>query len=237
MRRLSLPFLLAAVVALAACQPIPAAPAGWHQGYMTRPGADVQTYTVDGDTLRFSSPPTNIDANTRMVLARDADVVSDDHQSCATARTPGFPTQEGAAARVAVNGARVQAVTVTKNVWGNATWVYNIHQWDTARWPGVGPQLASFDMAAAVGRGDSSTEPRRLCLKVDGRTLTFKVWPATRPEPAWGDPTYTRTYTLPADAVYKGRPGWYMGHLPPGTNADYTQITTALTAVNTPVVK
>jgi len=65
--------------------------------------------------------------------------------------------------------------------------------------------------------------PWRVCTRMIGTTLGFKIWfPAVMSEPAWNDPAYTRTATVPAAWIVPGKAGWYAGHLPPGGRARYT---------------
>ncbi len=64
--------------------------------------------------------------------------------------------------------------------------------------------------------------PWRMCARVRDSTLDWKVWPAARSEPAWGDAIFGTTITLPAEWVYAGRPGFYVGHLDTGDDAEFT---------------
>ncbi len=122
------------------------------------------------------------------------------------------------AARVLIQGERTRAVTVIKNVWANATSVYVVHHWDTAH-PEVFGQLATFDMSEVVGPSDSVSPDaaRRLCVRVRGAELSFKVWRARDPEPLWSDAAHVRSIAVPEAALHSGRPGWYSAHLPPGS--------------------
>jgi hypothetical protein len=121
------------------------------------------------------------------------------------------------AARILIQGDRTRAVTVTKNVWQWLTGIYNVHLWDTSN-PEPYLFVAGFDMSGAIGVGDTTSPAtaRRLCVRVRGRELTFKVWPASAGEPSWSSPVHARSVILPPQGLHSGRPGWYQGHLGPG---------------------
>lgn len=232
---------LAWLMLAVACLP-PPPPAGWEQPYLTRSSDDVVVTDVTGvDSVRFIAPWQNSDANnTRVLLDRVDTPLSNDQTSCATAwSSGGWPSQEGVAVRILIQGDRTRALTVIKNVWAAATSVYVVHHWDTSH-PEAFGQLATFDMSAAVGPSDSTSPElgRRLCTRVRGSTLTFKVWPAREPEPSWGDPVHVRSVSLPDSARHSGRPGWYAGHLPPSSAQTVTGMRTSNEdAPGTPLVK
>jgi hypothetical protein len=189
--------------------------------YLTRTADDVALLHPTGpDSLDILAPWQNSSANdNRVLLDRTDTPLSNDQTSCATAWSDGgWPSQEGVAARVLIQGERTRAVTVIKNVWAAATSVYVVHHWDTAH-PEVFGQLATFDMTDAIGPSDSSSpeQARRLCMRVRGTELEFKVWRARDPEPPWSDSAHVRSTLLPEAAQHSGRPGWYSAHLPPGS--------------------
>jgi hypothetical protein len=59
-----------------------------------------------------------------------------------------------------------------------------------------------------------------------GSTVSFKVWSAAAPEPAYGDPDHGASVTLPAGWSTPGRTGWYIGHLRTGDWARSTSLRT-----------
>lgn len=221
----------------AACAPPapPAPPDGVSVWYATRDGADAYVIARSAPrALSFTTAPGNSSHNGR-VLGWDLRApVSRDQVSCVTAAHTSWPSQEGVVVRGRADGNRYRAVTVTKNIFMRATSVYNVHVWDSAS-TGAPFTMAhdtmgrglSFDMSSAV-TGDSTTgTPRRLCAKVLGDLLTIKVWPADAPEPAWSSPAHTRTADLAPmgqRARFDGRPGWYVGHVPPSGRVDLTDI-------------
>lgn len=211
----------------AACVPPPNPPAGWDQVFITRDGADVTNIRPLPDgRMQVTAPRSNKGSNSRSFFWERSSPVTRDQQSCATVVHSGLPVQEGVALRLAPSaGGGVRGISVQKNIAFNATWIYNVHLFDTAN-----PELragrdfnlqAGFDLGPVVSEARRAGQPLRLCARVEGRTLSMKLWPAHRPAPAWGDPTYTRTMTIPASWVYNGRPGYYIGHVPPGGTANF----------------
>lgn len=226
------------VLALVGCQPAaPMIPVGWYQSYLTRDGSDVTNITSTGpDAVRVTDPVTNTGKNSRVLFGPENAVVSVDHTSCATVTQSGWPQQEGVALRIRNDDGRVRAITVTKNIWNNVTHDYNIHLWDTST-PEKFQLISAFGMASAVGVVDSTPgHTRRLCARTEDNVVRFKVWPSDRPEPGWDDPKYSRTQKLPDKARYSGRPGYYIGHTPPGGWAEYTNMVTSHQDTNNTVI-
>jgi hypothetical protein len=212
--------LVALSVTVAGCAPAPRPPAGFDQRFLTRDATDVTTLKPWRDSLWISAPSTNAGGNSRTVFHRLSDPLSVDHGSCVTATHSGHPVQEGVALRISTSAGVTRAVTVTKNVWARADHIYNVHTWDTSR-SQVLHQVASHDMGDAL----AGSSERRMCARVSGSTVEFKVWTVDLPEPSWGDPVATRAVTLPDGWVRAGRPGWYVGHVPPGGWASYRDMT------------
>jgi hypothetical protein len=186
---------------------------------------ETNAISVSGASTVLSAAPGNTDGNIRFVFVETDGPRLADQQTCATWSDQSGPfNQQGVALRVSTDGP-TRAITVTKNVWGDISDVFNVHLWDTSQ-PGGGlrllgnPSLAS----ALTVNGQLMPLPWRICARVVGDVLSFKVWPAGRSEPAWGDPTYSRTMQLPADAPKDGRPGWYGGHLYAGSRMTYTDL-------------
>src|SRR4051794_1146418 len=76
---------------------------------------------------------------------------------------------------------------------------------------------------SCVSRG---TCAHKLSVRRCSTRLQYKVWVGSHPEPAWGDPSYGDTVTVPTDFVYAGQTGWYLGHIPPGGKATMTHLAT-----------
>ena len=83
-------------------------------------------------------------------------------------------------------------------------------------------------MGAALGTPELGVEPFpwRVCLRATGTTVDFRVWlPGRMAPPAWDDPTYARSTTVPAGFDRDGSPGWYVGHVPAGGKVVYDDLT------------
>ena len=157
-----------------------------------------------------------------------ADDPSLDQETCATwTDDQNDVRQPGAALRTTSDHSTTQAITITKNVWLGANWIFNVHVMDTAA---VEPftLIGSFDLTGAFVRNLSlAPPPWRMCARVVADVVSFKVWPLVDPAPAWDDPTYGGSVRLPAGWDHPGRPGWYVGHLRPGEESHFSDRTTA----------
>ena len=206
---------------LVACAPEPEPPTGWSQVYLTRDGGDVARVRIEGaGTVAVEADGRNTGTNSRGLLYPDDADPGTDARSCATTTVPHRWVQEGVALRIAPTGhgetGALRAITVTRNVWGDTAEIYNVHLWDTT--PAMTPSAMSIselvdsaDLSAALDEAPS--EGRRLCARIEGRVLEFKVWLADDAEPDWGDPLHTHTTEVPESWVYPGRSGLYFGHL------------------------
>lgn len=226
----NLVFALADAVAVvaAACVPSPAPPARWHQRFLTRDSADVTTIT---ERPKVASKRPRRRRTRRPTPGRcsggTARLARWTQYSCATVTHSGLPVQEGVALRMRSDGARHRGITVMKNIWAGATSVYNVHLWDTTIGGGLPARhIAGFQMDTAALPIDNDRVARRLCAKVEGAMLRFKVWRADQPEPAWSNPIAARSLRLPTDWVFSGQPGLYIGHLPANGWAVFTDHTT-----------
>jgi len=176
--------------------------------------------TADGNALTVHSPP-GTGRNLRMVWTMSDTPVSRDHQACDTwGVTDGPITQQGVALRVVEeDGSVALAICVMKNIWMGGNWIFNAIGFDH----GSFVVLGSVDLSATFGpQGLVPELPWRMCARVRDSTLDWKVWPTARREPAWGDAMFGTTTTLPAEWVYAGRPGFYVGHLEMGDDAEFT---------------
>lgn len=224
---------LIATLAATACLPPPEPPPGWNQTFITRDGADVTDIRdAGGGRMQVTAPRSNVGSDSRSFFWLKNAPTSGDHVSCATTTHSGLPVQEGVALRLApsTNGQGTRGITVQKNIAYNVDWTYNVHTWDTSR-PGraghIGSSIdlvAQFQMHEAIPDARTPANPRRLCARVIGDVVEFKVWGANRPEPEWGDPTHSRKVKLPAGWTYPGKPGLYIGHVPPGGNAVFSNL-------------
>jgi FG-GAP-like repeat len=211
-------------------------PAGWTTATgpdllavrtLTFDGADVSAIYKTGDTIALSAPDINHQwSNLRKVFWPAAATASQDGQVCATWRDQSSEfVQEGVALRITTVGTETRAITVTKNVVYGAYWAFNVHTWNSASSePFTG--LGQYDMSAVVtNAGRYEPFPWRLCAKVTGAELSFKIWlPDREPEPDWTDPVHAVTLTVPAGYIGSGYFGWYVGHIPAGQSAHYNDL-------------
>jgi Calx-beta domain len=187
------------------------------------------TYTVAATRLgsRISAPAGQLGTSDRMIFWPRSEVPSEDQESCATwssqtpVEAPHIPIQEGLAVRATTEDGVTRAITVTKNVYANAFWVFNVHLWDTAH-------VVPFDLIGQVNLGPyfeskgGEVLPIDVCALVVGDTFQFEVWLADQPPPAWGTTSQGGVFTLPAGWDFAGRAGWYVGHLPADADVVYT---------------
>jgi hypothetical protein len=159
-----------------------------------------------GSELAVTAPASNVGGNLRVgLIDRDAPVATV-QTSCATWHSWHDGTQPGALLRW--TGTR--GVTVTKNVWGGAFWVLNVHVWDTSS-PQPYTLVAQFDAPELW----SAPWPWRLCATAAGQQVSFTL------DTTAADVTGTATVpVMPGE----GRAGWYMGHLAPGRTAVLTDL-------------
>jgi hypothetical protein len=191
--------------------------------------------TSDGpNDYRFTSVPANTavasldnaGGNLRQAFWPADNPVVPDNESCAIWEQAGTLVQQGAVLRLAQEGSRVRAITVTKNVFYNATWIFNFHLWDTATSPPFTIIGATNLERTLVRFGVVTPLPWHFCARVIDSKVEFKVWPVAELEPAWGDPAHGGSVVLPPGWVYPGKAGWFIGHLQPRDIAVFGNVST-----------
>jgi len=193
--------------------------------------------TPDGPTsYRFVSAPANtvaasVDsagANVREIFWPRDNPVLPDTESCAIwSGQTGDYVQQGAALRIRQDGSRVRAITVTKNVFLGATWIFNFHVWDTSQSPAYTPIGATNLEAALRHNGVVTPLPWHFCARVIGSKLEFRVWTSTDAfEPGWGDRNHGGSVQLPAGWDAPGKAGWFVGHIQPNNTAVFDNLAT-----------
>jgi hypothetical protein len=224
----------ACLLVLAACGPgwSPIDPA-YGGAFVTTEGTDVYGMTVSNGLVTVYAPTSNTGSNTRALFWQAATADSADQETCATWRdNTGDSRQQGAALRVRSTPDRTTAITVTNNILYGARWGFNIHVMDTAAATPIykigGVILEEVFRPGGSTSNDVEPLPWRMCARVVGSVVSFIVWPLSHPEPAWDDPRYGTSVTLPAGWDAPGRPGWYIGHLSPGESVGYDLLTTAV---------
>jgi hypothetical protein len=161
------------------------------------------------------------------IVPSDAAAVRD-QQSCAEWTTEPTVAQQGAVLRLHRVAGGVQAITVTKNIFFDAFWIFDVHVWDTTTRPRL-TLVGSFDLSAELrvpGTNLAYPLPWFFCAAVRGSTLAFKVWRDGQPEPAWGNTDNGAVMTLPSRHTEPGIAGWYIGHLSGGA-ATLTHLATS----------
>lgn len=224
---------LAIAVATTACERVPVRTfdeTSSHElrfHYLTRDQTDGYTTLAVPGSLQVNAPATNRGGNTRVVMFPNDQPVVDEHQSCATWQSQdGLNTQQGLALRIRndLPEDRWRAVTVTKNVMWGANWQFNVLTWDSRSWA-PWQVRGSVDLARVFWPGEQLAPlPWRVCARVEGDTVRVKGWLAGQPEPTWDDPVHSGSVRLPAEWVYPGKAGWYVGHLAPGHAATYSDL-------------
>ena len=200
---------------------------------LTADGTDAYTVLRKGSILDMSAPATNARGNLRVAVVPSGAPVTTDERSCATwtSETNSEFDQEGLVLRLApsTGGSGMRAITVTKNVEYNFTWVFNVHLWDTSqanRFKLLG-QLNLWHALAAKPPKVVHSFPWHVCARVAGSTLQVMVWAGDDPQPSWTDAAHVSRLTLPHGWAYPGQAGWYIGHLHPGDHVSYTDLQTA----------
>ena len=210
--------------------PIPSSTGLAGGGVLTPDAGDSYTYSSSTGAMDAAALPLNTSGNLRAVFWPTHGLATQDEQSCATwAAESTWQAQQGAALRVKVqHDGAVRAVTVTKNVWFGATWIFNVHVWNS-RWQRAFRQIGWFDLESTFREpsGFGAELPWRLCARVRGTKFDFKVWRLSTPAPHWGDPAHGGSVTLPTTAPVAGFAGWYIGHLPAGATASFTRLGTS----------
>lgn len=194
---------------------------------LTRDGQDAYDLTVDDGSVTVTADPDNVGGNTRVMFRPTAALPTVNQMSCATWDDPqGDIRQPGAALRVVHEGESFRAVMISKNVWEQIFWNFNIHLVDTSQEPPLRPYGGVELDQTFVPRGSLITGPWRMCARVVGLELAVKVWPLSHPEPEWGDKSYGTVVELPDGWDYAGDAGWYIGHLMPGESTSFSGLST-----------
>lgn len=176
--------------------------------------ADAFSVVPDGEAITVAAAGTNTAGSTRFMFSLPPATVAQDLVSCATWNGDrAWWDQEGAVLRAHSIPGGFRAITVTKNIWFSAHWIFNVHVWDTTRYP-IAMQIGAFDLHSVFfPAGRQTPGPWRLCARTVGGVVSFRVWPTSQPAPSWGDPRYGGSVVLPPGWGDPGIAGWYVGHL------------------------
>jgi hypothetical protein len=218
-RRGALLIVALGALAFTACEPQPPPLPNYTVTPLTAEGADRYDVVTEGQTIRGRAPATNTGTNTR-IAGLDPNVgAGTDQEACITwTEVKASMIQPGVALRVKPSSTKTRAIIVTNNIMFGARWFFNVHLVTS----NLNPAVTLVGTLEVTWSTDSL--PWRICGRAVGNQVTVKAWPiSTHPaEPAWNDPAYAKTLTVPDAWVYSGRPGFYMGHLAPGEQMAYT---------------
>jgi hypothetical protein len=196
---------------------------------LTNYGAVPGTYQYSGAGNAVSiAAPANIDNDEREAFWYDGTPMAQDEESCAQwSSAPGL-TQQGAMlhmTRTVAGGLR--GISVMQNVWGWSQWYFNVLAWDTdSSQPFT--LLGRSDLSSVVMSGnDYAARPWWMCARTVGDQLQFVVWTGNNPRPAYGTPGAGGEFTIPSDYQQPGMAGWYIGHIPAGSSAQFNNLTTS----------
>ena len=233
--RVAPPIVAAAV--LVGCHVVTPLDPSLGAGHITRDGTDTYGLTIADGILTARAADANEGGNTRIVFWPAAGDPSLDQETCATwTDVKNDVRQPGAALRTTSDHATTQAITITKNVWAGAPWIFNVHVMDSAAETPYA-LIGQFNLFEAFVENSSlAPPPWRMCARVVADIVSVKVWPLADPEPAWDDPTYGGSVALPAGWHHPGRPGWYVGHLRASEESHFTDRTTAQVTGTAPAV-
>lgn len=226
-RRVKVALVGAACAALAACNLIDPLDPSLGAGFITTEHDDDYGITLAdpadpaGPTVS-AAPTTNEGGNTRVVFWPAEGPAIADQQSCVAWKELDPHSQQGIALRTQSASGNTRAITVTKNTWYSASWIFNVHVMDTANSDAF-VQILGTNLEDVLVRDDRTLAPLpwHLCARVVGDQVSFKVWPADEAEPEWMDGVHGAGVSLPDGWDEPGVPGWYVGHLSPGVSTTY----------------
>ncbi|MEP6624543.1 MAG: hypothetical protein ABJC79_08870, partial [Acidimicrobiia bacterium] len=147
-----------AIVAASAPAPIPVRtfPAGagnevGDHGVLTSDLGDRYTASSSQGSFRGAALESNRSSNLRMVFWPRTVGQAADQQSCATLRTESdWSDQEGAALRISRDDSgSLHAITVSKNIFFGATWIFNVHEWNSNATPAL-RALGAVDLSSVL---------------------------------------------------------------------------------------
>lgn len=226
MKRKALAAVLLSTIALVGCEP---------GGSTTDPDSDLIGYGLTSES--FGNPAVldtingsgnlghmvtaarndNQGGNTRVIFAGKGTTATYDQGECVTftSQTEDTFTQQG----VMLRWDGQEGIGFTKNIYGGAHHVINVHIWNTNK-PVDGPtgnkrfdQIAQFTMSGLVG----TNLPWRMCARITGTVAEVHVWPLSIAEPDWNDSAYNGSVVTTLD--HPGIQATYIGHLQPGQSA------------------
>ncbi len=199
---------------------------GQRTAVLTPEGRDAYTFASSAGAMDARALDSNQGGNLRTVFWPDGAPAVTDSQSCAVWTSQrGDIVQQGAALRIQAGFGRVRALTVTKNIYYGASWIFNFHTWDTTR-PVAFESFGAVELPRFRYGNATVPLPWHFCARVEGNAMEFKVWRYGEREPAWGDRSYGGRATVPGGWGSQGTAGWYIGHLRAGDSARFDGLRT-----------
>lgn len=208
-------------------------PVTFSTGYLTSGGRDdspAQDYTqsVTGGVFRVSAPAGNTDGNivkaywpSTMVPVVDSEILSTWAAQSGPLASASF--SQGHAHRIVGSGNNIQAVVVSKNVFAAAYWIFNFDVYDSLQ--PAGSQFTAIGDQLVLNHFNPSSLPWLMRSRVYGNVFQVKVWLSTDTEPAWGDPNFGSSVTIPSTYVQPGVCGLVAGHIPASGTMDFDNLT------------
>jgi hypothetical protein len=203
----------------------------FEQVTLTNDNADIYTFTTGDGAVTVNAPPTNQGLNLRMLFWPAAGRVATDSGSCAEWTSETGIAQQGAVMRVATLPNRgLRAILVTKNIWFSGVFNFNVYIVDTTQ-VAMLKRIGYVSLRGELLNQDGAPQPLPwfMCARVSGDQVAILVWHSGEPAPRWGDPSHGGSVTLPAGWIYPGKAGWYIGHVPAGGSAGFTNLSTSAT--------
>lgn len=233
-RRWSLQVVVAFALVLAACNKtaiqtyFPTSTGPGANTVLTPDQTDSYTFSPSTGALSATALDTNTGGNLRAAFWPSDGPNVAEQQTCATwSSASSNYIQQGAALRIAQSGGVTRAVTVTKNIFFGAVWIFNFHVFDTSK----SPAFSQFGSVNLQPEFDPSGDPTRpaalpwhLCARILNGSVDMKAWLEGEAEPLWGDTVHGGSAALPSAAPASGQAGWYIGHLQPSQNAQFTAL-------------
>lgn len=192
-------------------------------------GKDDYDVRLSGDLVTASSQGTLNSGNVRIAFWYKGERASVDQRSCVVWQDPTGKSQPGMALRIDPGSSDhpTRALIVTQNLWAGAIWQFYVLGMKSDE-PAAQNAFGSIDVLKRMTGPDGklSTGPWHVCAQVIGREFSIKTWLMGDPEPAWTSKSGVWHLTVPADWVYSGHAGAYVGHIKPGAFRQFANLTT-----------
>lgn len=198
-------------------------------GVITPNQGDTYEIVDQGTGFSAEAPTANTDINLRVAVAKDSAPVSVNQSACVTWNGPNNSTiQPGVVLRSRTADGHTRAIMVTNNVSFAFRPGFNVHLADSAAAIKL-TQVGAGTLVGGVGEFWKLKDlPWRICARAIGATIDVMAWSLAdfSHEPDWGTPGVGYSTQVPPQWVTAGRPGAYVGHVGPGTKAQFSDLDT-----------